>query len=265
MWRDPIDWSSFKEDLQEWSGKNCSNLRIVPTTDSKFRERLTPTHLPRSRFSCGGNNAGIYQLASVTPTRNENVQEMLMKGVPIHLANLILKIGKHHPLLGILGILPNQLRQILKETTPRFDEAFEDISSTLFWHGYQIWKLRKLMINKYWKDTAQEEWKPHPNLKPRKSSKITEQLKCRSPFHFLTRHQNLSKQLPTPCPCSREISADPVYRSQDIRSFLSLIVLPPYLTPKLAKRGSYQTREDFVRGEHDRDKKARITTSFFRT
>ena len=72
-----------------------------------------------------------------------------MKGVPLHIANLISKANRHPPLLSILGILPNQLRNILKLTTPRFDEAFEDI--TLIWHSYQIWKLRVSKIDNYWK------------------------------------------------------------------------------------------------------------------
>ena len=88
-----------------------------------------------------------------------------MKGVPVHTANLIYKISKHNPLLSILGVLPNQLRSILKEQTPKFDEAFDDIAFTLFYHSYQIWKLRKTLVSKYWKEIAQEDDETRKHLK----------------------------------------------------------------------------------------------------
>jgi hypothetical protein len=175
---------------------------------------------------------------------------MVRKGVPVHIAELIYKSNKHNPILTALGILPNQLRSLLKGTTPSFDDAFVDISSTLVQHSYQIWKLRKALLTRYWKKIAREEWKPHPDKK-----RLKEKKECVSAFHFLQRHCNLSKQSVTICICSR-----PVYKTQDIRSFL----LP---TPQQRHRCTdnntsilnpptfnYQTREDNVRGEHDRSK-----------
>jgi hypothetical protein len=163
---------------------------------------------------------------------------MLTKGVPVHIANQISKVNKHHPLLAVLGILPNQLRDLLKATTSTFDEAFEDISFTLFWHGYQIWKLRRSKVNRYWKEIARNEWKPHSAKQSRNKYKLEEE-KCRNPFHFLSRHRNLSQQRRTPCPCSREVEDRlPIYRTQALDSFFHprYIITLFYLTKHLRYR-----------------------------
>ena len=201
------------------------------------------------------NIPNIYHFGSPTPNYHENVSEMLTKGVPVHIANQISKVNKHHPLLAVLGILPNQLRDLLKTTTSTCDEAFEDISFTLFWHGYQIWKLRRSKVNRYWKEIARNEWKPH------------KEEKCRNPFHFLSRHRNLSQQRRTPCPCSREVEdLPPIYRTQALDSFFhpqisNYTVLSNQTSA--VQNCLYQTREDYIRGEHDRVKITSIRSNFF--
>jgi hypothetical protein len=252
MWTDPIDWSALKEDLRDWSEKVCPNLTINPSTDLRFSERLVPSHSPRSCAHGMEGSTSIYQFFSLTPPHHENLKEMVMKGVPVHIANLIYKIGKHNPLLSSLGILPNQLRNILKLWTPNFDEAFDDIAWTLFFHSYQIWKLRKRLMSRYWKNIAQEEWKPYPVRRKKKTSIIQEQEKCRSPFHFLERHRNLSQQRPTPCPCSHNFTIiPPVQRTQDIRDlFQKHVHTHPTCISKhsevsiISNKDLYSTRED---------------------
>ena len=200
MWIDPIDWSAFKEDLSDWSEQKCPNLTISSITDLKFSERLVPSHSPRTCAHRTEGSTKIYQFFSLTPPRHDNLKEMEMKGVPVHIAKLIYNISKHNPLLSTLGILPNQLRNILKLWTPNVEEAFDDIAFTLFVHGYQIGKARKSMMSRYWKSIAQEEWKPHPIKRKKETSIIQEQKKCRSPFHFLERHLNLCKPPHVPVP-----------------------------------------------------------------
>ena len=209
--------------------------------------------------------APIFANFSLTPPRHDNLKEMEMKGVPVHIAKLIYNISKHNPLLSTLGILPNQLRNILKLWTPNVEEAFDDIAFTLFFQSYQIWKVRKSMMSRYWKSIAQEEWKPHPIKRKKETSIIQEQKKCRSPFHFLERHLNLCKQRPTPCPCSHDvIVTPPVQKTQDIREFFQkLSQSHPSCTVKHSEAkfktsytSLYHTREDHVRGEHDRRKEA---------
>jgi len=190
---------------------------------------------------------------------------MLTKGVPIHIAKQISKVNKHHPLLAVLGILPNQLRDLLKTTVSTCDEAFEDISFTLFWHGYQIWKLRRSKVNRFWKEIARDEWKPHSAKQSRNKHKLEED-KCRNPFHFLSRHRNLSQQRRTPCPCSREREDRlPIYRTQAIYSFFNhQISNYSVLSNQTAavQNCLYQTREDYIRGEHDRVKITSIRSNF---
>jgi hypothetical protein len=187
MWMDPINWSAFKEDLRDWSDKNCPNLSITQVIDTRFCERLSPSHSPRSCATGKVYVPNIYHFASPTPNHHENVNEMLIKGVPLHIANQISKVNKHHPLLAVLGILPNQLRDLLKTATSTCDEAFEDVSFTLFLHGYRIWKLRRSKVNRYWKEIARDEWKPHSAKKSSNKHHLEEE-KCRNPFHFLSRH-----------------------------------------------------------------------------
>ena len=147
MWIDPIDWSAFKENLSDWSEQNCPNLTINSIIDLKFSERLVPSHSPPTCAHGTEGSTKIYQFFSLTPPRHDNLKEMEMKGVPV-IAKLIYNISKHNPLLSTLGILPNQLRNILKLWTPNFEEAFDDIAFTLFFQSYQIWKSRKSMMSR---------------------------------------------------------------------------------------------------------------------
>ena len=101
MWIDPIDWSAFKEDLSDWSEQNCPNLTIHSITDLKFSERLVPSHSPRTCAHGTEGSTKIYQFFSLTPPRHDNLKEMEMKGVPVHIAKLIYNISKHNPLLDI--------------------------------------------------------------------------------------------------------------------------------------------------------------------
>ena len=80
-----------------------------------------------------------------TLTRNLGKEQLLLiiRAVGQRAEGFISRINKHRPLLSSVGILPNQLRAILKDSTPYFEEAFEDISYTLVFHSYQIWKTRK--------------------------------------------------------------------------------------------------------------------------
>ena len=240
MWIDPINWSAFKEAFRDWSNKNCPNLTVTQVIDNRFCERLSPSHPPRSRATGKVNIPNIYHFGSPTPNHTENVNEMLAKGVPIHIAKQISKVNKHHPLLAVLGILPNQLRDLLKTTVSTCDEAFEDISFTLFWHGYQIWKLRRSKVNRFWKEIARDEWKPHSAKQSRNKHKLEED-KCRNPFHFLSRHRNLSQQRRTPCPCSREIEDRlPIYRTL---IYIDSFLITRYLIPlcHLTKQLRYRT------------------------
>jgi hypothetical protein len=207
LWRDPIEWSSVKEKLSEWATRNCLNMEVTNDTDLKFRERSVPSHPPRAASSEPRDSSSVYQLFTVTPPRGESANAMLSLGIPQSLTGLIVKINKHNPLLNVIGILPNQLRTVLKGITPDFQEAFQDIGSTLFWHGYQIWKTRQKLMRAYWKNIAREEWKVHSKQSKKSKSKLLPS--CESPFHFLDLFRNLTQQRPTQCSCSHPPSSLP--------------------------------------------------------
>ena len=127
----------------------------------------------------------------------------------IEYASLINKINDHNPFLSIIGILPNQLRILAKQTNNDGDKTFEEVSRKLFWNGYNIWKKRKRLISNFWKHIAPEEWKTHgkPNRKEYHVSRD-----CRNPFHFMDKHCDLTHTKPTPCICSRIIKQNKNYR-----------------------------------------------------
>ena len=119
-------------------------------------------------------------------------------------------------------------------------------------------------MSRYWKNIAQEEWKPYSVNRKKKTPEALEQEKCRSPFHFLERYRNLSQQRLTPCRCSREVTDRSTFKVQDIRLLFQKQVQSQniFYLNHLDKNSSfssnslYVTREDNVRGEHDRRKQA---------
>ena len=64
----------------------------------------------------------------------------------------------------MIGILPNQLRYLLKQVNQN-DNGFEELSKELFWKGYGIWIMRKRLISNLWKKIAPAEWKLHGEKK----------------------------------------------------------------------------------------------------
>jgi hypothetical protein len=53
-------------------------------------------------------------------------------GIPLDIARKINEINSHPRGLSLIGILPNQLRQLLKQSGQDADEAFNNISMELF-------------------------------------------------------------------------------------------------------------------------------------
>jgi hypothetical protein len=68
-------------------------------------------------------------------------------------------MNRHPPFLGLLGILPNQLRTLLKETGHESrEEALLDLSHTLFLAGFRVWEKRQQLVARYWTEIA------HPQI-----------------------------------------------------------------------------------------------------
>jgi len=181
-------------------------------------------------------------------------------------------MNRHPPFLGLLGILPNQLRTLLKETGhENREEALLDLSHTLFFAGYRVWEKRQKLAAKYYRNITKVQFNGIIKRKKRKKNynaddKISES-NCRNPFHYLRRHDNLSKQRPTKCPCRNVIQLQKLYINQPITVFafkypIKNIPDQPVKTMVSNKKSKpssqttlFRTRTENIRREHDRGKK----------
>ena len=117
-----------------------------------------------------------------------------MSSIPARPAELIRKVNQHSCFLGILGILPNQLRTLLKESGfEHREEALLDISRSLFFAGFRIWTKRQQLNSEYWKIAPENRKNNKFKKSKRKKHEVHDaalQSKCKNPFHFLVRHRN---------------------------------------------------------------------------
>ena len=214
----------------------CPEFTINDETDKLFRERTLPTHRARVGPSHPPKPAGAYRFFSQSNMKKEE-KHLIDCRIPAELARKIDRTNRHERGLSVLGILPNQLRTILCDSTESrtdAEKAWIDISKTLFWQGYAIWSMRKKLNKVFWKDIAPTEWnkyninssihrkaKQKAYLSRRKRKHHSTPSSCSNPFHFLNKCGDYSKEKPTNCPCSQ--SHRPMKRSviHDIRSLIS--------------------------------------------
>jgi len=251
---DPINWERLSGRMREWGKIMCPNLTIIPRTDHLFGERTRGSHNPRYCKAQSQKASSIYQFFDPeSPIRHE-LDHLLSSGVPVDDATLINKINKHERSLSLLGILPNPLRLLLKKYTKDADTAFIDISKTLFWQGYTIWKTRKELNRKFWKEIAPTEWKLNKTkkLSKKKLAEIKAAELCTNPFHYLKKHANFTDSKPTPRLCYRKSKENNNRHEHqtDIRVFFPTL---SSLTNTLPRQSI--SREDLIRGAHDRGKK----------
>jgi hypothetical protein len=248
---DPIDWDELKHGLLEWGQSSHVAVDVPKETEKLFRERTPLGHPARIGVSKGRSfSPYIYHFFDPECPCVPETDHLLSCGIPLDSAQRISKINNHPKGLSLLGILPNQLRGLLKSGGQDADIAFDDISMELFRHGYRIWIQRKRLNKNFWKNIAPNEWKKSYKEPGRTTRKKLEQKilsdKCRNPFHFLARHKNLSKIPPTPCRCfSLTTPIHPQF--VDISSFTHRNLLTSDMSLHI-------TREDKIRGAHDREK-----------
>jgi hypothetical protein len=278
---DPIDWENFLDQVRGWS-QNWPHdyLKIPPETDALFRERIQLPHSPRA-LSKQPLNVSLKSIISLnfydafgpkTPMR--------LKSIPSHAAELIRKANQQPCFLSVLGILPNQLRTLLKESGHESrEECLLDISRTLFFSGFKIWSQRQRKNSLYWKEIAPENRKVQSSIrKKHKGKDLSSQSNCKNPFHFLVRHCNLSKQRPTKCPCRNLPFKSTHYKMQSITKFIfkfpenvhydnsrpcaKLSSSPNYtLISSSPRNNKYSTRGEAIRKQHDRGKKRKRFSS----
>ena len=72
-----------------------------------------------------------------------------------------------------MGVMPNQFRDILKASLDNWEEAWSDVSKTLFWKGYSLWKKRKALVSKFCRKSSRKKSK----------KKIVQESVYHDPFH----------------------------------------------------------------------------------
>ena len=200
-----------------------------------------------------------------------------LKLLPPRAAGLIGQINRHPPFLGILGILPNQFRTLLKESGHEHrEDALLDLSRTLFYAGFRIWTKRQLLAKQKWNDIEKIRMYSNSKKKGRKrkyekENKIFES-NCTNPFHYLKRYNNLSKQRPTRCHCRNIIDTNNTYINQPITVFVNKYQRKNNHnfddqfrnnkeTKQISQNNSFITQATRIRQEHDRGKKRSLEQS----
>jgi len=260
---DPIDWRAFKHRLLKWSESWPHGLlSISATSDNLFSERSQLSHPPRvlSRqllTSQLQSSSVIHFFDAYTKSNKSD-----LRFVNPRFADLIGRINRHPVFLGVLGILPNQLRMLLKECGfENHETALQDLSRTLFFAGFRIWTKRQQLAWRHWKEIEQRRSKG--SSKKRKKDKLetkSAESNCMNPFHYLHRHSNLSKQRPSRCPC-RNLIGTTSHKNQLITKFVFKYASKPSYgsskteSNKASRINCFSTRTDDIRRQHDRGKK----------
>ena len=269
MQADPINWDSFKTSLSNWACTHHLKILIPDWTDKLFLERVSPSHKPRAS-SEGHESDCVYKFIDPFAKKKNETNHFIENGIPAHEATLINSANRHNYALSTLGILPNQIRTILRIHMPpkESEEAWNDISKSLFWAGYNIWKKRKKLTSKFWNEIAPKEWNEQRHKKKKKKKKKVNPSQCLDPFHFLTKTNDFTKQKITKCPCSLIKRQSKNSKSRDIRTLLNRF--PTIHFPNVHDTNSprlsssfqlkrFKTRVDEIRDQHDRGKRRRKT------
>ena len=227
MLTDPINWEIFKSRLhhlcESW-GQGL--LSVSESTNNLFSERSALSHPPRT-LSRQPNYVRLQEPLMVnffdiySPKRPKKLNLL-----PPRAAGLIGQINRHPPFLGILGILPNQFRTLLKESGHEHrEDALLDLSRTLFYAGFRIWTKRQLLAKQKWNDIEKIRMYGTSKKRGRKrkyeKENKTFESNCTNPFHYLKRYKNLSKQRPTRCHCRNIIDTNNTYINQPITMFVN--------------------------------------------
>ena len=207
----PIVWSSACSRLKDWS----ANLQIPELTDALFKERIPISgHCRASSLNPTTEEMKMDSLRIINfhrplsyPVNREQLKSCQLTNSEI---SSLLNLNRHRFSVSTLGVLPNQLRKLLKPLMGECDSILENLSKVLFWGGYKIWRQRQRLMSLAWERFR--------NFKHKKKRKKEQNTACKNPFHFLTKSADLSHQRMTRCPCSLVKLPK---RKFDIRSFVT--------------------------------------------
>ena len=254
---DPIDWDSFRRRLSQCV---VDGLTIPNNTDDLFRERVCPTHVPRKginvQLSRLLHKPSLYSFfnAHALP---DPMRARTISVISPDMAGLIDACNTHPHFLSVLGVLPNQLRKLIRVAGVDPEEATTDISRTLFFSGYRVWEARQQLNSYFWREIVPEKrlTLKKGKRKRKKDADMAIQTNCKNSFHFLIRHLMLSSARHTRCACSHVPTTPKPPHSRDIRDFL--YKFPTLVQPrgqKYARPSLHLDQDDLVRMQHDRGK-----------
>ena len=145
MLLDPFDWATIKHDIREWGEIHGLRTDAPDWTNNLFRERAPLTHQPR-HSPCGiPTQLNVFKFFDSRAVIRKEERHLIESGIPA----LIDRANQHEKWLTTLGILPNQFRKILKRSSRAPENAWDDISRTLFCNGYRIWTKRKHLYKSF--------------------------------------------------------------------------------------------------------------------
>jgi len=189
MHRDPVNWAAVVERLQEW----CPEVDIPKSTDSLFRERVAPTHLPRSLPLNGltrqlrADIPGVFSFHR-PHAHAVDAKQLRRANLPPIVSSALIKINRHKFSLLALGILPNELRKLVRKENADSEACLDHLRKIFFWGSYRIWKTRKALVTSYWESLEASK------VKPKRKRRGQCESGCKSSFHFLVKSVDLSKQ-----------------------------------------------------------------------
>ena len=211
---DPIDWALLSTRLKGWS----ELLRIPALTDSLFRERIPVNWDPRASclnlFTRQMKQDAIGCFNFHRPLSSPVDRQQLRPCFPSSTTTTLTSINKHKFSFSVLGILPNQLRKLLRLVMGDCEPILDHLSKTFFWGGYNIWKARKRLAKQQWERLQNMQQKRKPKRKGDKNESA-----CKNPFHYLLKASDLSRQRLTRCPCSKA-ETKPKFVETDLRAFM---------------------------------------------
>ena len=230
---DPIDWTAAYSQLKEWS----ANVQIPGLTDALFKERI-PISGPCRASSLNPLTEEMkrdsvriitFHRPFLHPSNRDQLKSCQLANSEI---TSLLNLNRHRFSLSTLGVLPNQLRKLLKPLMGECDSILDNLSRVLFWGGYRIWKQRQRLVR--------QAWERFRIVKHKRKKKKEQSTACKSPFHFLSKFVDLSHQRVTRCPCSL---VNVPKRKFDIRSFITISSSPsmqPRKRSRLVRTSQFQ-------------------------
>src|SRR6201996_8970176 len=197
---DPIDWDTLTSDISMWSQAACwKPVTICLSTVEKFRERVPLHYRPRvpsfpyrTQYYRSSSIYQYYDFSMKPRNEFEHLKKYIKDGNHLRLLN---RMNSHDRFAGILGILPNHLIRLVRDTKPKDKDAIlKDLRLTAFWHGYRVWRIRMYLSHEYWRDKAPMCLKGKPDVLD----------KCINPFHYMKLVNSKRASLGT-CNCSAQV------------------------------------------------------------